>query len=94
LSDVRRAIDYYEQAIAIWQEIGDINGFAIDSFNMALLYFEQNDPTRALPLAQEAAQIWARIGNPNVHRAQQLVTRLHDKQSGFFDRLRGKKDKR
>ncbi|MBN1954211.1 MAG: hypothetical protein JW900_04080 [Anaerolineae bacterium] len=32
--------------------------------------------SRALPLAQEAAHIWAQIGSPYVQRAQQLVAQL------------------
>lgn len=77
LGDARRAIGYYEQALAIAREIGDLDGVARHSFNMALLYAQQGETARALPLAQEAARIFAQIGHtPNAQRAQQLVAQL------------------
>jgi len=77
LGDVRRAIGYFEQSLTIKREIGDINGVASISFNMALLYQQQGDPARALPLAQEAAQAFVKIGHPGyTQRAQALVAQL------------------
>jgi hypothetical protein len=44
---------------------------------MALLYSQQGDSARALPLAQEAAQAFARSGHPEyTRRAQELVAEL------------------
>jgi tetratricopeptide (TPR) repeat protein len=77
--DVQRAIGYYEQALAIQREIGDAMGVATDSFNMALLYTQRGQVVRALPLAQQAAQILGKIGSPNVQVAQQLVAELQGK---------------
>ncbi len=77
LGDARRAIGYYEQALLIRQEIGDQNGVATDSFNMALLYAQQGDRWRALPLAREAAHLFAQMGHVgNAQQAQQLVAQL------------------
>ena len=63
-------------ALAVVRRIGDLNGVATISFTMALLYTQQEEVTRALPLAQEAARIWAQIGSPNAQQAQQLVAQL------------------
>ena len=38
LGEARRAIGYYQQALLIVREIGDFNGVARHSMNMALLY--------------------------------------------------------
>jgi hypothetical protein len=92
LGEVRRAIGYYEKALSILHEIGDINGVAMFSSNMAVLYSEQGEISRALSLAQEAARIFVQIGSPNAQRAQQFVAELSTKQNpGLFGRLFGKK---
>jgi len=76
LGDARRAIQYHEQALEIDREIGDIAGAAADSFNMALLA-QQGETARALPLAQEAARIYAQIGHAQyAQRARQLVAQI------------------
>ena len=52
-------------------------GMATDSFNMALLHAQQGQVDRALPLAQEAARIYAQIGDAQyAQHAQQLVAQL------------------
>jgi tetratricopeptide (TPR) repeat protein len=79
LGEIKRAIGYCKQAIAIRREIGDINGIAIDSVNMALLYSDQGEVSQALSLAQEAAQIWSQIGSPNLQAARQLIADLQGK---------------
>jgi len=43
---------------------------------MANLYRQQGERERAIPLVQEAARIFAQIGNPNAQRAQQLLAQL------------------
>ena len=80
LGDTRRAIGYYELALAIRREIGDAMGVAADSFNMARLYAQQGQAARALPLAQQAAQFYAQLGHPEMtRRAQELAARLQGK---------------
>ena len=64
---------------AIRREIGDAMGVATGSFNMALLYAQQGEAESALPLAQQAAQIWEQIGSPNAQQAQRLVAQLRGK---------------
>ena len=52
-------------------------GVAMDSFNVALLHAQQGELDRALPLAQQAAEIFAKIGHAQkALRAQQLVAQL------------------
>ncbi len=50
---------------------------ATDSFNMALLYAQQGDRQRALPLAQEAAHLFSQMGHTEyAQHAQQFVAQL------------------
>ena len=77
LGDPRRAITFYEKSLVIHREIDHLNGVALDYLNMALLYQQQGDRAHALPLAQEAAQAFSRIGHPEyTQRAQQLIAQL------------------
>jgi hypothetical protein len=46
---------------------------------MAVLYARQGQAARALPLAQQAAQIFTQIGSPNAQVAQQLIAQLRGK---------------
>ena len=73
LGDMRRAAEYYEQALVILREAGDSDGVAHFSFNTAQLYVQQNEPTRAMLLAQETVRLWTQIDSPNLESAQQLV---------------------
>jgi tetratricopeptide (TPR) repeat protein len=76
LGDPRRAIGFYEEAISISREIGDINAVASTSFNTALLYGQQGEAAHAIPLAQQAERIWTQIGSPNAQKARQLLAQL------------------
>ncbi|NIN29083.1 MAG: tetratricopeptide repeat protein, partial [Hydrogenophaga sp.] len=49
LGEVGRAIEYYEQALAIAREIGDRRGEAFHCWNLGLLYAE-SDPAHAAEL--------------------------------------------
>jgi tetratricopeptide (TPR) repeat protein len=73
----RRAIEYYEQALAISREIGDLRAEPIDCFNLALRHAEQGNVAQALPLAGEAARLFAEIGHAAyTQRARELVAQL------------------
>jgi len=72
LGDVRRAIGFYEQALAIARAIGDMSGEAKNSFNMAILYRQQGDTARALELAQHALRLFRQMESPNAQNAAQL----------------------
>lgn len=75
LGDTSRAIEYYERAITMGRDVRDPNSIAIDTFNLAVLYSQTDDP-RALYLTQEAEQLWSQIGSSDVRRAQQLIVQL------------------
>jgi tetratricopeptide (TPR) repeat protein len=69
----QRAIECWEQSLIIAREIGDLEIVAANSFNAALSYARQGESERALPLAQDAVNIWMQLGNPNIQQAQKLV---------------------
>ena len=78
LGDVRHAIRFFEQDLEIAREIGDLSGIATVSFNTAILYTQQGELRYALPLAQEAAQAFEKIGHPEyTQQAQALIVQLH-----------------
>jgi tetratricopeptide (TPR) repeat protein len=77
LNDVRLAINYLEQAIAIQKINGDVNGVADNSYIIALHYAIQKNEKKAIPLAQAAAEFWHRAGNKDgEERALELLERL------------------
>ena len=79
LGDAYRAIRYLEQAIAVRREISDIHGVAMDSFNISILYMQQNKSSLALEYAQDAGRIFTQTGDTlKAQRAQQLITRIHN----------------
>ena len=51
-------------------------GMGMDLFNMALLYARQGERERALPLAEQAAELLAQASSPQAQQAQELVARL------------------
>jgi tetratricopeptide (TPR) repeat protein len=63
LGDYQRAIDYYEQAIAVLNQIGAQAEAAMHSWNLGLLYEAQGDLARAEPLMAHAAAVMAQIGH-------------------------------
>ena len=73
-----KAIMYYELQLNVTKETGDSLGTATALLNLASLYFDLGKYGQSLPLAQESAQVFARIGSPYVQRAQQLIRRLQE----------------
>ena len=69
------AIAYYEQALAIAQEIGDRRGEANHSWNLGLLY-EKDDPARAVQLMQVCIAFEQQIGHPNAAARAQRVEQI------------------
>ena len=63
LSDARRAIGYYEQAVAISREIGDRGGEGYDLGNMGNAYLELGDARRAIGCYEHALTIRREIGD-------------------------------
>ena len=63
LGDARRAIDYYEQALAIDREIGDWRGEGVDLANLGNAYTDQGDARRAIDYYEQALAIAKEIGD-------------------------------
>jgi tetratricopeptide (TPR) repeat protein len=76
LGDKSTAFKYFQDTMEISRKIGDFNVLAMACFNTSSLYFQQDSYVGALPLAREAARIWAQIGSPNVQVAQQLIAQI------------------
>jgi tetratricopeptide (TPR) repeat protein len=75
LGQVERAVEYYEQALAIAREIGDRRGEAFCSWNLGLLY-EETDPARALVLMSVCVAYEREIGHPDAKADAERVARL------------------
>jgi len=65
LGEVRRAIGYHEQALAIAREIGDRRGEANHCWNLGLAYEKQGDLARAAELMQVCVDYEREIGHPD-----------------------------
>jgi tetratricopeptide (TPR) repeat protein len=76
---MRHATEYLRQAIAIFEQIGNVMSEVGACLNLAVLLDQQGYATEALPYAQRAAQVFAQIGHAEyTQRAQQLVAQLQD----------------
>jgi len=64
LGEVRRAIEYYEQALAIDREIGDRRGEGADLGNLGLCYASLGQLDKALEHGQQALAIAREIQRP------------------------------
>lgn len=74
-----KAIGYYEQSLAIAREANDINWIAMQSFNIASVYKDQEDFERALPMVQQAVEIWEKTGNPSLRQAKKMMKEIQNK---------------
>ena len=64
LGEARRAIEYYEQALAIARESGDQRGEANHAWNLGMAY-EDSDPARAVELMSICVAYERQIGHPD-----------------------------
>ncbi|HLO14734.1 MAG TPA: serine/threonine-protein kinase [Anaerolineales bacterium] len=76
LGDKQQAIAYLNQALLLRRAGGASDLVAATAYNIGLLYQEQGAFSQALPLVEEAAQMWLRFDNPRFKLAQQLVGQL------------------
>jgi len=76
VGDLQKATKCFDEALALSRETGNEHRLAINAFNKARLLNQQGDLTSALPLAREAAEIFGRRGDPNAHRAKELVAEI------------------
>jgi len=66
------------QALTINGDLENLGGMADNLFNMAAVYARQGGFFIALPLAQQAAQLWNLIDNPMKKNAQEAIAQIKD----------------
>ncbi len=80
ISDARRAIEFFEQALVIDREIGNRIGEAIASWNLGLAYEKEGDLVRAAALMQVSVDYEREIGHPDaegdVAQVEELRARM------------------
>ena len=76
LGEVRRAIEYYEQALAIAREIGDRHGEANDHFNLGLTLISEGDLAGAREHFTAALAPYEAMGLPDAEDARQALAAL------------------
>lgn len=63
LGDARKAIEYYDQALAIDREIGDQRGEGADLGNLGLAYADLGEPVKAIDYFEQTLKIAREIGD-------------------------------
>jgi tetratricopeptide (TPR) repeat protein len=81
LGQMERAIEHYQQALAISREIGDRRGEAFTCWNLGLLY-EESEPARAVELMSICVAYEREIGHPHAEadaeRVAEIAARIED----------------
>jgi hypothetical protein len=75
---VERAIEHYDQALAIAREIGDGQSAARRSWNIGLLY-EESDPARAVEFMSVLVAYEREIGAPDAEADAERVAQITEK---------------
>ncbi len=70
LGEPRRAIEYYEQHLAIAREIGDRRGEGNALFNMSLSLDQLGERAQAVAGAEAALQIYEQIESPHAKKVR------------------------
>ena len=73
LGDARKAIDFYEQRMAMAREIGDRRGEGNALFNMGLALHGLEEKDRAIELVKGALKIYEAIESPAAERARNVL---------------------
>jgi tetratricopeptide (TPR) repeat protein len=76
LSEVRRAIELYEQALIIKRAIGDRQGEANTSWNLGLMLAEQGDLDAAIDSVQSSVAIYQQINHPRAEECAMSLAHL------------------
>ena len=77
LGDARRAIGYYEQALQISREVGDVLTSAMIVANLAMAMAQIGRVAEAIPLIQQAILDFRRAGYPQqAQQAERMLARL------------------
>ncbi|HQF63850.1 MAG TPA: tetratricopeptide repeat protein, partial [Anaerolineaceae bacterium] len=79
LGEPRRAIEYYEQARALAQAIGDRQNEAIHSWNLGLLLEQQGELPRSVELMQICVDYERYIGHPDAEKDAAVVEQIQQK---------------
>src|SRR5262249_34528763 len=82
LGDPRRAIELYEQQLAITHEIGDRSGEAFASWNVGAEYEELGALDRAVAFMQTCVEYERAIGHPNAEDDAAHVDELRARLKG------------
>ncbi|HOV83171.1 MAG TPA: tetratricopeptide repeat protein, partial [Methanothrix sp.] len=73
LGDARKAIEYYDQALAISRQIGDRRGEGIQLFNMSLALSKLGNRVQAIECARSALKILQSIESPHAEKAKRKL---------------------
>ncbi|HNX09899.1 MAG TPA: tetratricopeptide repeat protein, partial [Methanothrix sp.] len=73
IGDIRKAIEYYEQALAISREIGDRRGEGIVLWNMSLALDHLGERAQAIKCARSALKIIEPIGGPQAENVRRKL---------------------
>ena len=63
LGQQQTALDYYNQALPIWREVGNRSGEALALNDIGRAYADMGQPQKALEYAEQALPIWRETGN-------------------------------
>jgi tetratricopeptide (TPR) repeat protein len=74
------AHQWYEQELALAREVGHVALIAQAQYDIAHVWEVEGQTDRALPLAQEALEIYERLQHRDLAAARELVERLRGKQ--------------
>ena len=78
MNDYDNAIDYYNFAMNICEKMNDLEGLALNYYNIGLCYREQSKIYCALNAEQQALSIWKQLGNTdNIIRAHRTIIGLY-----------------
>jgi tetratricopeptide (TPR) repeat protein len=62
LGEKQRALEYYEQALPLYRQVGDRSGEATTLNNIAIVYYQQGGIERAAEMFRQSIQIYREVG--------------------------------
>jgi tetratricopeptide (TPR) repeat protein len=78
LGQVEKAIEYYEQALLISQEIGDRRGEGNHLGNLGIAYADLGQVDKAIEYTERALEIFEEIKSPNAEQARAFLKELRN----------------
>ena len=73
---MKKAIEYYEQVLAIAREIGDRQGEGNHLGNLGNAYIQMGDDETGLAYLLQAEAIFQSIGSPNVEAVKNAIDKM------------------